>query len=607
MRPFSLIRSILLLALVFFVGCSKNKGLTVVPDDSLAQTGKSSSPTTTSTTPIPTPTTSISTNTAPTAETALYDFNAGNSQAITLRGTDADGDPLTFAIAINPSHGTLSGTPPNVTYTPAANYHGSDAFTFRVNDSKANSAPATISLVIRHVNHAPVIAPVGTVTALPKVTTSVFLSVSDPDNNSLTYSVTDYPDHGTLLGTGPSVSYTPATNYSGTDSFRISVSDGDLSTAVTVNLVVPYAPMVAGGLDHTCALSMSGVVKCWGDNFVGQLGNGAAPGAGISKTPVSVDLGTGRIAKSLASGYKHTCAILDNGSLACWGLNSHGQLGNGNTTDSSLPVLINLGANRTAKAVATGDIRTCAILDDNSLKCWGSAWHNQVVEGGAYNMDGGGLTPQPKSLGTRTAKAIQIGNGHACAILDNDSVACWGYNGAWGIGDGTTKSSSTPVLVNLGGKTAKAIDVKYAHSCAILSDDSVKCWGSAVLGGGAPSPADISLGAGRTARALATGYGDYCALLDDSSVRCWGYNVHGEMGQGNTTSSLVPQVVNLGAGSPALAIAMGWHQVCAVLSTSAVKCWGKNTSGQLGLGDLTHRGDNPNEMGDFLPAVDLSN
>ena len=159
--------------------------------------------------------------------------------AITLAASDADGGTLTYIIAIQPAHGTLSGTAPNVTYTPATNYHGPDSFTFKANDGSLDSATATVSLTVTPVNDAPVAAS-QSVNSGQNTAAAITLSASDVDGDPLTYIIVSQPAHGTLSGTPPEVIYTPISGYSGADSFTFKANDGTLDSApasVTLSVI----------------------------------------------------------------------------------------------------------------------------------------------------------------------------------------------------------------------------------------------------------------------------------------------------------------------------------------------------------------------------------
>ncbi|MEI7901315.1 MAG: Ig-like domain-containing protein, partial [bacterium] len=160
---------------------------------------------------------------------------------ITLAASDTDGDALTYTIVTPPAYGTLSGTPPNVTYTPAPNYHGADSFTFMASDRYADSA-ATVSLTVTPVNDAPVAA-AQTVSTAAKTARAITLAASDVDGDALSYIIVTQPAHGTLGGSAPNVTYTPATNYTGTDSFTFKANDGTAdSTAAAVSVIVFQPP-----------------------------------------------------------------------------------------------------------------------------------------------------------------------------------------------------------------------------------------------------------------------------------------------------------------------------------------------------------------------------
>jgi alpha-tubulin suppressor-like RCC1 family protein len=365
-----------------------------------------------------------------------------------------------------------------------------------------------------------------------------------------------------------------------------------------------------------------------------------------------VELGTGRTATAIAAASNYTCAILDNASVKCWGRNSQGQLGLGNNTElgdnanemgDNLPI-VDLGTGRTATAIAAGQSHTCVILDNASVKCWGSASEGRLGLGNTNNMGDGanemGDNLPTVDLGTgRTAIAIAAGPSHNCAILDNASVKCWGYgmSGRLGIGngnnmgDGANEMGDNLPTVDLGtGRTATAIAAGGdGHSCAILDNASVKCWGrnyygslglnagwtdssSSNLGDGANEMGDnlssIDLGT-----AISSKGNHICVILDNASVKCWGGGQNGVLGSGSTdhlgngANEMGDNLsaVNLGTGRTATAISVGDESTCALLDNAAVKCWGRGWGGKLGQGNTNSLGDNANEMGDNLPAIDL--
>jgi len=178
------------------------------------------------------------TNAAPVAIAQSVGTAEDTAKPVTLQATDADGNPLTYATVTQPAHGTLSGTAPNVTYTPAANYNGADSFTFKANDGLVDSAPATVTITVTPVNDAPV-ASAQNVSTAHDTATAITLQATDADNDPLTYAIVTSPAHGALSGTAPNVTYTPAASYSGADSFTFKANDGTVdSAAATVAITV---------------------------------------------------------------------------------------------------------------------------------------------------------------------------------------------------------------------------------------------------------------------------------------------------------------------------------------------------------------------------------
>ncbi len=189
--------------------------------------------------------TTPSNNQAPVATAKSVSTSEDLAIPITLSGTDADGNPLTYSTT-NPSKGALSGTAPNLTYTPHANSNGNDSFTFRVNDGTVNSAYATVSITVTAVNDAPVAISKSTNT-LKDTALPISLTGSDLENNSLTFSVVSIPANGILSGTAPNLTYTPATGYTGNDQFTFKASDGFLDSATATISITVAAPPVTGG------------------------------------------------------------------------------------------------------------------------------------------------------------------------------------------------------------------------------------------------------------------------------------------------------------------------------------------------------------------------
>ncbi|WP_211194015.1 RCC1 domain-containing protein [Pyxidicoccus fallax] len=575
--------------------------------------------------------------------------------------TDADGDSLTATAVAKATHGTVTLAGGNVTFTPEANFSGTATFEYTVSDGTSPRA-ATVTVTIHSVNDAPV---AGDDSAVTRMDGELFIPVatllandSDVEGDLLAVSQVANARDGTVELVGDKVRFTPTPGFAGAARFEYQVSDihgaaATGSVAVRVRDDVPNA--VVAGPTHTCAAFQDGRVKCWGFNEYGQLGLGDGDSRGDGPDEMGgllpfVRLGTGRKVTSLVLGAYHSCGLLERGAVKCWGANSSGSLGLGDTArrgngpgemdDALSPV--DLGTGRTARALtANGSGYTCALLDDASVKCWGDNSHGQLGLGDTRSRGDGpgemGDALPPVDLGRgRTAKALTSGYSHTCALLDDDSVKCWGYNefGQLGLGDtrirgdGPGEMGDALPTVKLGaGRTARAIVAGGYSTCALLDDGSIQCWGYNEYGqlglgdtahrGDGPGEMEaalprVNLGTGRTAKALSLGEFYTCALLDDATVKCWGRNFHGQLGLGDAEDrGLSPSQmgdalppVNLGTGRTATALTTGVH-TCVTLDDGDVKCWGRNTYGQLGLGDTKERGDGRSAMGDGLPAVDF--
>ncbi|MCO5214066.1 MAG: Ig-like domain-containing protein [Caldilinea sp.] len=180
-------------------------------------------------------------NDVPTATPQSVTTAEDTPLAITLAGSDIDGDPLTFAVVTPPQNGTLSGSAPNLTYTPAANFNGSDSFTFAASDGSAVSNIATVAIGVTPLNDAPV-ATVQSVTTAEDTPTAITLAGSDVDGDDLTFAVATPPQHGTLSGSAPDLTYTPAADFNGSDSFTFTVDDGT-ATSTPVIVAISVTPV----------------------------------------------------------------------------------------------------------------------------------------------------------------------------------------------------------------------------------------------------------------------------------------------------------------------------------------------------------------------------
>jgi alpha-tubulin suppressor-like RCC1 family protein len=347
------------------------------------------------------------------------------------------------------------------------------------------------------------------------------------------------------------------------------------------------AQVAAGGYNyshHSCARLSDGSLKCWGEGANGQLGDGTDL---RQTTPVTVSGLT--TATQVSTGISHSCARLSDSTVKCWGGNFYGALGDGTTTDRAMPVTVAGIAN--AVQVAAGDGYTCAALSDGTVKCWGNNYHGRFADSQVQIQSTPIAVP-----GITTATQVATGEWHGCARLSDGTLKCWGSNWDGQLGDGTrTDQWGTPVAVS-GITTATQVTVGGSHTCARLSDSTLKCWGtnySGQLGAGAIGTqlTPVSVSGISTATQVSAGYGGEdghtCARLADATPMRWGDNHHSQLGDGTTTDRFTP------ASVPGLAnvteISGGYWGSCSVLSDGTLRCWGRNDYGQLGDGTTTNR------------------
>ena len=336
---------------------------------------------------------------------------------------------------------------------------------------------------------------------------------------------------------------------------------------------------VGAGGEYTCVLMSNGTESCTGRNQFGQLGNGSMNNSNV---PVAVT-GLGSIAH-LVPGDEFSCALITDGSIQCWGTGEKGQRGDGTFTTWSVSPAAVTGVT-TAVAAGAGYNHACAVLADGTLQCWGDNAHGQLGDSMAETQ-----SALPVNVGGISSPlAIAVGGFHTCVLIADRSVRCWGQNGQGQVGDGTMDDAPAPVPVS-GLSSVVSLALGGTHSCALLTDGTVQCWGNGYdgqLGNGTfdPSSTPVPVSGVTNAVAVAAGWAHTCALLQDGRVRCWGEGVNGELGDGTATSSPTPVAV---AGvSGATAITAGWwHHSCAIAGGS-VKCWGANDWGQLGNGTQT--------------------
>lgn len=378
-----------------------------------------------------------------------------------------------------------------------------------------------------------------------------------------------------LVGTGPSSlsdpnyqqANAPQNNTNLLNSFADTDKDG--TEVLTINCVPgptatplptatpPSTPepakavSIAAGGTHSCAVTSSGSVKCWG--------------AVYGPVPVVVQGIAGPV-DDISAGVSHVCAVTA-GAAQCWGGNGSGQLGDGTQIGSPLAVKV-VGLSTGVTDISAGSVHSCAVTATGGVKCWGKNHFGQLGDGTTSNS----TTPvDVQGLGSG-AVSVEAGLFHTCAVTVTASVKCWGRNFSGQLGDGTTIDSTTPVDVQVVSGPIATVSAGGRYTCAVRVAGSVSCWGAlfASLGG----PGTVSM--------VSAGHFYTCVVTTTNAAKCRGENLLGELGDGTTTErgSLV-DVVGLSGGVSAISASPLGH-TCALVEQGGVMCWGANDVGQLG-------------------------
>lgn len=311
------------------------------------------------------------------------------------------------------------------------------------------------------------------------------------------------------------------------------------SFVITVALTVGV-PSVA----HADSINQ---LASWGYGLAGELGNGATTNSSVPLNVTTSGVLDGKSIAQLSAGRDMTCALDTAGLAYCWGTNSYGELGNSSTTSSSVPVAVSMPTGVTFASISAGAIQVCAVSTSGAGYCWGYGYIGQLG-GGYYPPDPYYMTaPQPVSMPSgKTFRSISAGNQHTCAVTVDNLGYCWGYNGNGQLGAAAPASSNEPIAVT-GGLFFSSIEAGKATTCGITTTNTAYCWG---FGGGG------ELGDNST------------TLVQSSPVAV------------STTGTLPDTYSQLSSGSQS-------ESFCGVTASGEAWCWGSNSSGQLGNGSVT--------------------
>ncbi|MCX6854862.1 MAG: MBG domain-containing protein [Verrucomicrobia bacterium] len=346
----------------------------------------------------------------------------------------------------------------------------------------------------------------------------------------------------------------------------------------------------------------------WGRNYSGELGNNTTTGSTLPLVVMTTDMLSGKTVVAVAAGYQHSMALCSDGTVAAWGYNGSGQLGNNSTLDSTVPVAVTAAgvlSSKTVVAVSAGSDHSVALCSDGTLAAWGSNDLGQLgINSRAVSIVPVAVTRNGVLFG-KTVVAVSAGSAHSLALCSDGTLAAWGYNGAGQLGNNSTTSSSAPVAVArngvLSGKTVVAVSAGGNHSMALCSDGTVAAWGysgSGQLGNNSTLKSTVPVAltvtgvlSGKTVVGVSAGKDHSVALCSEGTVAVWGDNYYGQLGNNSTRNSSVPVVVTATgvlSGRTVVAVSAGATHTMALLSDGTVAAWGYNGLGQLGNNSMAN-------------------
>ena len=336
---------------------------------------------------------------------------------------------------------------------------------------------------------------------------------------------------------------------------------------------------VATGLNHTCGILDDGTLWCWGDNSAGALGTGDNRS---HLTPAQV--GTDTNWSSVTTNGFHTCAIKTDTTLWCWGDNNWGEVGDGTSGNiRTVPVQVGIAG---WAGVSLGRLHTCAVRIDGTLWCWG------INDSGQLGLGDGTARDVPTQVGGATTwTATSAGNDTSCATRDDGTAWCWGSNAFGQLGDGGSQFSEVPEQVGTDTDWAH-VDVNGFSTCGTKNDSTLWCWGSnsrGLLGQGRHPAHPLipgQVGAGTDWAQAGVGWAHTCATKTTGSLWCWGWNKYGQLGNdgaenGRHSKQYTPTRIGHATW---VVVSSGDDRSCAIRTNGTAWCWGHNEFGELGNG-----------------------
>jgi len=396
---------------------------------------------------------------------------------------------------------------------------------------------------------------------------------------------------------------------------------------------------LAAGSVHTCSLDSDGSVRCWGRGERGQIGYGSTEDVGDDlQDDMLQTVSLGGRATQISAGFEHTCALMETGDVLCWGHNAFGQLGYGHTEtigDDELPSdagAVALGEK--VLFVAAGGLHTCVLVERGAIRCWGDNTNGQLGYGNTEDIGDDETPIATPDVDIGEGEIVQLSTGlvHSCALFASGALRCWGrgerpletavgghgqlgYGNTEDIGDDEAPAAAGDVPV---GEPVVHVSTGIAHTCAVTDSGAVRCWGrgegrqgQGQLGyqekenvGDDETPAEVgdveTMGNARLALAGDT---HSCLIDADGALQCWGFGGFGQLGYGNmdnigddeapAAAGVVP------VGEKVIQMVGGSFHTCVLGESHRVYCFGLGNSGQLGYCDERSLGDDetPESLG----------
>ncbi len=337
---------------------------------------------------------------------------------------------------------------------------------------------------------------------------------------------------------------------------------------------------------HYCGVTNTGSGYCWGYNTDGQLGNGNTTN---QSSPVLVKGLAAAV--DINAGYRHTCAIVNGGKVFCWGQNTYGQIGNGTASSTDITSATETKALDKVVSVCAGYHHSCAVKADGTVWCWGGA-HGGALGNGKVSTASSDNQPEPKQVpGLAGFQRVSCGDDWTCAVREDGETWCWGDNGYYQIEPSSTTDTGTPIK-RAGLENVRDISTGGATGCATTHANAAFCFGYSSNGvandqgstATVKDPTELKT-LGEVAM-IVGGYNIAAAVSTSGDLWAWGANTFGGLANGTTTSNTKPsKVANV---SGVLQVAVGYHSQCILLKNGTVECAGYNNYGQLGVGSTTN-------------------